>query len=74
VKKTFKGFLFNRMEVLGDEKFNHVGCKGENEQFIDFLTQFVPKIGMQRKVKFTVEAEGKPKIVKDYKTAKRYTQ
>jgi len=74
MKKTFKGYLFNRMESLGGEKFNHVGCMGDSEKFIDFLTQFVPEIGMQRKVEFTVRTEEDPEIVQDYKKARRYSQ
>ena len=74
MKKTFSGWLFNRMEKLGGNVFNHVGCKGDNEQFIDFLTQFFPEIGMQRKVTFTVESQDDIKEVKDYKIAKDYTK
>ena len=58
MKKTFKGWLFNRMETLGNKEFNHVGCEGDDEKFIDFLTDFVPEVGMRRKVRFTVETEG----------------
>jgi hypothetical protein len=72
MKKTFNGKLFNRMEKLGGEVFNHVGCEGDNEQFIDFLTQFVPKVGLQRKVTFTVESQEDAKEVEDYKKAKDY--
>jgi hypothetical protein len=72
MKKTFHGSLFNRLEKLGNAKFNHVGCKGNNEKFIDFLTQFVPELGMQRKVKFTIESKEPPEIIKDYKIAKNY--
>lgn len=72
MKKTFEGWLFNRMEKLGGNVFNHVGCKGDNEQFIDFLTQFVPEIGMQRKVTFTVESKDSTEEVEEYKTAKEY--
>ncbi len=74
MKKIFNGWLFNRMEKLGGKVFNHVGCKGDNEQFIDFLTQFVPEIGMQRKVNFIVESQDDIKEVKDYKIAKDYTK
>ncbi len=55
MKKKIKGRLFNRIELLGNKKFNHVGCEGENESFEEFLVSFVPEIGMKRKVKFTVE-------------------
>ncbi len=55
MKKTINGWLFNRIEKLGDKEYNHIGCEGENDSFGDFLASFVPKIGMRRKVKFTVE-------------------
>jgi len=72
MKKTFDGWLFNRIEKLGGNIFNHVGCNGKNEKFIDFLTEFVPELGMQRKVKFTIETQEEPQIIKEYKIAKGY--
>jgi len=72
MKKTFDGWLFNRMEKLGGATFNHVGCEGDNEQFIDFLTQFVPEVGMQRKVKFIIETQENLEKIEDYKIAKEY--
>ena len=67
MKLTFEGYLFNRLEKIGDKKYNHVGCEGETNEFGDFLTQFVPELGMRRKVKFTIESKEKPKIVEEYK-------
>jgi len=55
MKKAIEGYLFNRMEKIGNESYNHIGCEGENKDFGDFLSQFVPEIGMTKKVKFTVE-------------------
>ena len=43
------------MEILGNKEYNHVGCEGKNENFGNFLTQFVPKVGMKKRVKFTIE-------------------
>jgi len=43
MKKTINGWLFNRIEKLGDKEFNHIGCEGENDSFGDFLASFVPK-------------------------------
>jgi hypothetical protein len=74
MKKTFSGKLFNRIESLGGETFNHVGCEGEDENFIDFLTQFVPEIGMRRKVTFTVESNDEPEEYESYKIEKDYTK
>lgn len=74
MKKVFSGWLFNRMEELGGDTFNHVGCKSDNEKFIDFLTQFVPEIGTQRKVTFIVETEEDIEKIEDYKITKKYIE
>ncbi len=55
MKKTINGYLYNRIEKIGGKEFNHVGCEGESKEFGDFLTSFVPEIGMQQKVKITIE-------------------
>jgi len=55
MKKSIVGYLFNRIENLGNKKYNHIGCEGEAKSFEDFLLSFVPKIGMRIKVQFTVE-------------------
>jgi len=72
MKKTFSGWLFNRMEKLGGKVFNHVGCEGDDEEFIDFITQFVPKTGTKRKVTFTIESNEEVENVEAYKIAKDY--
>ena len=74
MKKTFDGLLFNRIEKIGKDTFNHVGCKGNDEKFIDFLTQFVPEVGMQREVKFTIETQEDIDKIEDYKIAKDYNK
>jgi hypothetical protein len=66
MKLTFEGYLFNRLEKIGNKNYNHVGCEGEHSEFGDFLTHFVPKIGMRRKVKFTIETQAESEIIKDY--------
>ena len=55
MKKTINGWLFNRIEKLGNKEFNHIGCEGENGSFGNFLASFVPKIGTRRKARFTIE-------------------
>lgn len=55
MKKTIKGYLFNRIEKLGNKKYNHIGFEGENQSFSNLLSSFVPKIGMRKKVQLTVE-------------------
>jgi len=64
MKKTFNGYLYNRIEKIGNKKYNHVGCEGDDENFGDFLSQFVPEVGMRRKVKFTIESLGKSENAK----------
>lgn len=68
MKKTFEGHLFNRIEVFGNAKYNHIGCESDNAKFMDFLSQFVPEVGMKRKVTFIVESEDEPTIVEEYKS------
>ncbi len=65
MKKTFEGYLFNRIEKIGNKKYNHVGCEGDDKNFGDFLTQFVPQIGTHRKVKFIIESLDKAKEIKN---------
>jgi len=65
MKKTIEGYLFNRIEKLGDKQYNHVGCEGKGKNFGDFLSQFVPKVGMRRKVKFTIETQKEKRKIKN---------
>jgi len=55
MEKTINGFLFNRIEELGDKKFNHVGFEGEAQDFGELLLTLVPEVGMRKKVKITIE-------------------
>ena len=71
MKQTFEGYLFNRLEKIGNKTYNHVGCEGENKDIGDFLTEFVPKLGMKRKVRFTIETQEEPKIIKEYLEIKK---
>ncbi len=64
MEKTFEGYLFNRIEEIGNKKYNHVGCEGEDKIFGDFLSEFVPEIGMRRRVKFTIKSLEEPKMIK----------
>jgi len=74
MKKKFNGCLFNRIEILGGREFNHIGCEGESEEFINFIAQFVPEVGMKRKVKFMIESQGEVEEVEGYKIAKDYNE
>jgi len=65
MEKTFKGYLFNRIEEIGNKKYNYVGCEGDNEDFGNFLSQFVPEMGTRRKVSFTIKALEEPKKIEN---------
>ena len=54
MNKSINGYLFNRIEKLGDKKYNHIGFEGENQSFGDLLASFVPKVGMRKKVRLTI--------------------
>ena len=70
MKKTINGWLFNRIEKLGNKKYNHIGCEGENGSFGDFLASFVPKIGTRRKARFTIETLDNSKKKRETSTKK----
>ena len=55
MKKTIEGFLFNRIEKLGDKQYNHIGFEDKGKSFGDLLASFVPKIGMRKKARLTIE-------------------
>jgi hypothetical protein len=57
MKKQFKAYIYNRIEKIGKENFNHIGCEGIKKDCGDILSEFVPNIGDKRKVKFTIETE-----------------
>lgn len=65
MKETFEGYLFNRIEDIGNKKYNYVGCEGNNESFGNFLSRFVSEVGTRRKVKFTIEALEEPEKIKE---------
>ena len=53
MRKSISGYLFNKIEKLGDKDYNHIGC--ENPKFGDFIASFVPNLNDRRKVKITIE-------------------
>ncbi len=55
IKKEVVGYLFNRIEKIGGKDYNHIGFEGKEESFGDILASFVPKVGMRKKVKITIE-------------------
>ncbi len=71
MKKTIKGYLFNKIEKLGGKKYNHIGFEGKNQSFGDLLASFVPKIGMKKEVKLTIEMLDKKNKELDNKSFKK---
>jgi len=55
MKKTIVGYLFNRIEKLGNKKYNHVGFEDRNKMFGDLIASLVPKVGMRKKARLTIE-------------------
>jgi len=55
IKKTITGFLFNRIEEMGGEDYNHIGFEDKAKLFGDLLASSVPKIGTRRKARITIE-------------------
>ena len=55
IKKTFYAYLYNRIETIGKEKFNHIGCEGIKQDCGETLSTFVPNLNDRKKVKLTIE-------------------
>ena len=55
MKKTIEGNLFNRIEVLGNKEYKHIGFEDDEKSFGDLIESFVPKIGMKREIRLTIE-------------------
>ncbi len=55
MEKTIEGYLFNRIEKLGDKQYNHIGFEDKDKSFGDLLASFVPKIGMRKRAQLTIE-------------------
>lgn len=62
MKRVFYANLYNRIEKIGQEDFNHIGCEGIGKDCGDVLSEFVPNLNDTLKVKFTLETvEESPK-------------
>jgi hypothetical protein len=55
MKKTIEGYLFNRIEKLGDKKYNHVGFEDDQKKFGEMIASFVPEVGTKKRAKLTIE-------------------
>ncbi|MCD6227169.1 hypothetical protein J7J90_01625 [Candidatus Micrarchaeota archaeon] len=54
-KKTIEGELFHEIEEFGGKKYEHIGFRDKNNMFGDMMASFVPKVGMRRKARLTIE-------------------
>lgn len=57
MKKTISGEIYNQLEKMGNQTYNHIGFRDENSLFPKMLEEIVPEIGMKRKVKITIEID-----------------
>ena len=55
MNKTIEGYLFNRIEKLGNKKYHHIGFEDKKKTFGDMMESLVPEIGMKKKVKLTIK-------------------
>jgi len=55
MKKTIEGELFHEIEELGNKKYVHIGFRDDENKFGDMLEEIVPKVGMIKKAKITIE-------------------
>jgi len=54
-EKVIEGHLFNRIEKLGNKEYEHIGFEDDEKKFGDLIASFVPKKGMKKKAKLTIE-------------------
>ncbi len=55
IKKSLEGEIFHEIEELGNRKFAHIGFRDKEGIFGDTLASFVPKVGMTKKARITIE-------------------
>jgi hypothetical protein len=55
MKKTITGYLFNRVEKLGNKDFSHIGFEDNKKMFGDLMAALVPEAGMKKRAKLTIE-------------------
>ena len=55
MKKIIEGELFHEIEELGNKKYEHVGFRDKENNFGEMITSLVPKVGMKRKARLTIQ-------------------
>ena len=61
IKKSIEGELFHEIEELGNKKYEHIGFRDKENKFGDMIASLVPKVGMKRKAKLTIQTFDKIK-------------
>jgi len=55
MKKTIEGYLFNRIEKLGDKEYEHIGFEDDAKTFGDIMASLVPDLGSKKRARLTIE-------------------
>ena len=55
MKKIIEGYVFNRIEKMGNKDYQHIGFEDEKQTFGDMMESLVPKVGTKKKARLTIE-------------------
>ncbi len=55
MKKVLQGEIYHQVEKLGNQEYAHIGFRDPDNKFGEMLASFVPKVGMTKKAKLTIE-------------------
>ena len=55
MKKVLQGVIYHQIEKLGNQEYAHIGFRDVDNKFGKMLASFVPKAGMTKKAKLTIE-------------------
>jgi len=55
IKKTIEGVLFHEIEKMGNKEYEHIGFRDNENKFGDIIGSFVPKVGMKKRAKLTIQ-------------------
>ncbi len=54
-KRSLVGEVYHQIERLGDKEYAHIGFRDPDGKFGDMLAELVPRPGMSKKAKITLE-------------------
>jgi hypothetical protein len=55
IRKIIEGELFHEIEELGNKKYEHIGFRDKENKFGDMIASLVPKVGMKKKSRLTIQ-------------------